>query len=108
MIASTNDCQPKMEVGDVDSVTGLPDVQLSMGTDMGTSSEKGSFAQGMYISLWPKIEQCHNYVSVLLVAQEELQQTIDRLVAGMVETRDDTVSPPFLTGVNSLPWIRKG
>lgn len=41
-----------------------------------------SFAQGMYVALWPKVEKCHNYVSVLLAAQEQLQETVDQLIAG--------------------------
>lgn len=43
---------------------------------------EASFAQGMYVSIWPKIERCHNYVSVLLAAQEQLQETVDQLIAG--------------------------
>jgi hypothetical protein len=46
------------------------------------SIENGSFAQGMYVTIWPKIERCHNYVSVLLAAQEQLQETVDQLIAG--------------------------
>lgn len=41
-----------------------------------------SLAKGMYVTLWPKVEKCHNYVSVLLAAQEQLQETVDRLIAG--------------------------
>ncbi|GAB9475912.1 hypothetical protein Gpo141_00012988 [Globisporangium polare] len=44
-----------------------------------------SFAQGMYVALWPKVEKCHNYVSVLLAAQEQLQETVDQLIAGLKE-----------------------
>ncbi|GLD92182.1 hypothetical protein PINS_up000715 [Pythium insidiosum] len=46
---------------------------------------EGSFAEGMFVTLWPKVEKCHNYVAVLLAAQEQLQETIDRLTAGLKE-----------------------
>ncbi len=42
-----------------------------------------SFAAGMYVTLWPKVERCHGYVSVLLAAQEQLQETIEGLLACM-------------------------
>ncbi|TMW65619.1 hypothetical protein Poli38472_008261 [Pythium oligandrum] len=46
---------------------------------------EGSFAKGMYVAVWPKIEKCHSYVAVLLAAQEQLQETVDRLLAGLNE-----------------------
>lgn len=46
------------------------------------STPTASFAKGTYVTLWPKVEKCHNYVSVLLAAQEQLQETVDRLIAG--------------------------
>lgn len=47
-----------------------------------SSNDSKSFAQGMYVTLWPKVEKCHNYVSVLLAAQEQLQETVDQLIVG--------------------------
>lgn len=41
-----------------------------------------SFAQGMHAALWPKVSQCHAHVGALLAAQEQLQETVDQLVAG--------------------------
>ena len=41
-----------------------------------------SFAQGMFVTLWPKVERCHDYVELLLAAQETLQHTVDKLMAG--------------------------
>lgn len=53
-----------------------------MRDDDNSSNDNKSFAQGMYVSLWPKVEKCHNYVSVLLAAQEQLQETVDQLIVG--------------------------
>lgn len=53
-----------------------------MSTNNSSSSSETTFAQGMYVSLWPKVEKCHKYVSVLLAAQEQLQETVDHLIAG--------------------------
>lgn len=52
--------------------------------DNNSSSDDSSksFAQGMYVALWPKVDKCYNYVSVLLAAQEQLQETVDQLIAG--------------------------
>ncbi|CAI5734968.1 unnamed protein product [Peronospora destructor] len=47
--------------------------------------EDASFAQGMFVTLWPKVERCHNYVELLLIAQENLQQTVDQLITGLQE-----------------------
>ncbi|KAE9346099.1 hypothetical protein PF008_g8456 [Phytophthora fragariae] len=49
------------------------------------ATEDPSFAQGMFVTLWPKVERCHDYVELLLVAQEKLQATVDRLIAGLQE-----------------------
>ncbi|KAJ0397013.1 hypothetical protein P43SY_003957 [Pythium insidiosum] len=45
----------------------------------------GSFAEGMFVTVWPKVEKCHKYVAVLLAAQEQLQETIDKLTASLKE-----------------------
>ncbi|ETM03212.1 hypothetical protein L917_00537, partial [Phytophthora nicotianae] len=50
-----------------------------------TTTEDAAFAQGMFVTLWPKIERCHNYVELLLAAQEKLQHTVDKLIAGLQE-----------------------
>ncbi|KAG1691601.1 hypothetical protein DVH05_026764 [Phytophthora capsici] len=50
-----------------------------------TSMENAAFAQGMFVTLWPKVERCHDYVELLLEAQEKLQHTVDRLIAGLQE-----------------------
>jgi hypothetical protein len=42
-----------------------------------------AFAKGMFVTLWPKVERCHDYVALLLAAQEKLQLTVDQLIAGM-------------------------
>lgn len=47
--------------------------------------EDTAFAQGMFVTLWPKVERCHKYVELLLAAQEKLQHTVDKLIAGTVE-----------------------
>ncbi|CAI5722394.1 unnamed protein product [Peronospora farinosa] len=47
--------------------------------------EDASFAQGMFVTLWPKVERCHNYVELLVTAQEKLQKTIDQLITGLEE-----------------------
>ncbi|POM68888.1 Hypothetical protein PHPALM_14894 [Phytophthora palmivora] len=49
------------------------------------TTEDASFAQGMFVTLWPKVERCHNYVETLLTAQEKLQRTVDKLIAGLQE-----------------------
>jgi hypothetical protein len=49
----------------------------------GNNKDQNSFAAGMYVTLWPKVEKCHGYVSILLAAQQQLQETIDELLAGM-------------------------
>lgn len=50
--------------------------------EQGEAPPMVSFSKGTYVTLWPKVEKCHNYVSVLLAAQEQLQETVDRLIAG--------------------------
>ncbi|RLN58770.1 hypothetical protein BBP00_00006825 [Phytophthora kernoviae] len=47
--------------------------------------EDAAFAQGMFVTLWPKVERCHNYVALLVAAQEKLQATVDQLIAGLQE-----------------------
>ena len=46
------------------------------------TTEDVSFAQGMFVTLWPKVERCHDYIELLLSAQEKLQHTVDQLIAG--------------------------
>uniref|UniRef100_M4BTL3 Biogenesis of lysosome-related organelles complex 1 subunit 7 n=1 Tax=Hyaloperonospora arabidopsidis (strain Emoy2) TaxID=559515 RepID=M4BTL3_HYAAE len=49
------------------------------------TTEDVSFAQGMFVTLWPKVERCHDYIEILLSAQEKLQHTVDQLIAGLQE-----------------------
>ncbi|KAG6614768.1 uncharacterized protein IUM83_03934 [Phytophthora cinnamomi] len=49
------------------------------------TTEDPAFAQGMFVTLWPKVERCHDYVELLLAAQEKLQTTVDKLIAGLQE-----------------------
>ncbi|CAI5721846.1 unnamed protein product [Hyaloperonospora brassicae] len=49
------------------------------------ATDNVSFAQGLFVTLWPKVERCHDYVELLLVAQETLQHTVDKLMAGLQE-----------------------
>ncbi|DBA05306.1 TPA: hypothetical protein N0F65_007468 [Lagenidium giganteum] len=64
----------------------------SRGGPSGAQPEQ-SFAKGMHATLWPKVEKCHNYVAVLLAAQEQLQETVAELVAGLKEAEQtDTCS----------------
>uniref|UniRef100_H3H1U9 Uncharacterized protein n=1 Tax=Phytophthora ramorum TaxID=164328 RepID=H3H1U9_PHYRM len=44
--------------------------------------QDAAFAQGMFVALWPKVERCHEYVELLVAAQDQLQQTVDKLIAG--------------------------
>lgn len=53
-----------------------------MSADASKSAADASFAQGMHAALWPKVAQCHEHVAVLLAAQQQLQETVDQLVAG--------------------------
>ncbi|TDH71342.1 hypothetical protein CCR75_002686 [Bremia lactucae] len=50
-----------------------------------TTRQDATFAQGMFVTLWPKVERCHNYVAILLAAQEKLQSTVDGLIACLQE-----------------------
>ena len=45
-------------------------------------TEEAVFAKGMYASLWPKVERCHSYVSILLASQAQLQTTVNSLLTG--------------------------
>lgn len=47
--------------------------------------EDAAFARGLFVTLWPKVERCHDYVALLLAAQEKLQHTVDELIAGLQE-----------------------
>ncbi|KAH7463971.1 hypothetical protein PRIC1_006331 [Phytophthora ramorum] len=47
--------------------------------------QDAAFAQGMFVALWPKVERCHEYVELLVAAQDQLQQTVDKLIAGLQE-----------------------
>ncbi|KAF4046345.1 Soluble NSF attachment domain-containing proteinin Pallidin [Phytophthora infestans] len=61
-----------------------PQSEAQSNLEMATT-EDAAFAQGMFVTLWPKIERCHDYVELLLAAQEKLQQTVDVLIAGLQE-----------------------
>ncbi|CAH0478052.1 unnamed protein product [Peronospora belbahrii] len=50
-----------------------------------STRKDSSFAQGMFVTLWPKVDHCHNYVETLLAAQKTLQQTVDQLIADLNE-----------------------
>lgn len=49
------------------------------------TTEDPAFAKGMFVTLWPKVERCHDYVELLLAAQEKLQATVDKLIAGRIK-----------------------
>ncbi|KAF1790152.1 hypothetical protein PC129_g10309 [Phytophthora cactorum] len=49
------------------------------------ATEDAAFAKGMFVTLWPKLERCNDYVELLLSAQDKLQQTVDKLIAGLQE-----------------------
>lgn len=46
------------------------------------AGEPPRLAIGLNAALWPKVDKCQDYVAELLAAQEQLQHTIDALVAG--------------------------
>ncbi|GMF57518.1 unnamed protein product [Phytophthora fragariaefolia] len=60
-----------------------PESPYTAAAEMATT-EDPAFAQGMFVALWPKVERCHDYVELLLAAQEKLQATVDKLIAGRV------------------------
>ncbi|KAF0689864.1 Aste57867_18709 [Aphanomyces stellatus] len=46
------------------------------------------FAVGLYMSMWPKVEKCDAYVSMLLDTQEQLHQKIKELTESLTGTED--------------------
>ncbi|KAI9907750.1 hypothetical protein PsorP6_003060 [Peronosclerospora sorghi] len=50
-----------------------------------SATENASFAYGMFVTLWPKVERCYNYAEVLSAAQGKLQHTVDTLIADLQE-----------------------
>ncbi|RHY32465.1 hypothetical protein DYB32_002533 [Aphanomyces invadans] len=46
------------------------------------------FAVGLYMSMWPKVEKCDQYVSMLLETQEQLHHKIKALTETLTGAKD--------------------
>ncbi|RLN70488.1 hypothetical protein BBJ28_00004909 [Nothophytophthora sp. Chile5] len=68
------------------------------GEGANAAGEEAAFAKGMFVTLWPKVEKCHNYVALLLAAQEQLQSTVDQLIAGALRIEAEQAEGSSLVG----------
>ncbi|RHY26659.1 hypothetical protein DYB25_012689 [Aphanomyces astaci] len=82
-LSSSDDVKPCEEArsGDVVAAVGVEKIAPEMAGH--------EFAVGLYMSMWPKVEKCDQYVSMLLETQEQLHSKIKALTETLTGTGDD-------------------